>query len=284
MKFTNEELEVISCCPWCHGNHIVKLFPYEYGNVCKCECGMVFADKILSEKGLRKYWCNYESQIHKGDKKLSAQRQKMYEQDYAFVSKFISGSMKDVLDIGCSNGAFLRIFKKNGFYCEGVEYGEEAKNKASGDFKVYYGTFPEIPISKKYDVITFRGVIQYLKNPKPYFKKAMELLKEGGLIFITASPNSESICFSLFKNMHNLPVKETDYYMYSEKLLTDFFEENGMCLIGEKMTYLGTPYENYREDIKKVAHALQLAEKGEIIDFKSPAFFDNMLTLVYKRV
>ena len=66
-------------------------------------------------------------------------------------------------------------------------------------------------------------------------------------------------------------------------MLTEYFEKLGGSLVGKNYLYVNTPYADIENDIKKVAKALELREREEKIDFISPPFFDNMLTLVYKK-
>lgn len=71
--------------------------------------------------------------------------------------------------------------------------------------------------------------------------------------------------------------------MYNEGLLTDFMVENGMRLLTKTQQYLGTPYAYPENDIIRVAEAISLKRADEKIDFQSPSFYDNMLTLAYKK-
>ena len=57
-----------------------------------------------------------------------------------------------------------------------------------------------------------------------------------------------------------------------------------MCLVGEKYFYENTPYANVYSDIQKVMAALELKKNGKEINFKAPAFWGNMMSLVYKKV
>ena len=57
----------------------------------------------------------------------------MYDLEYSLMSKFITSGK--VLDVGCSNGAFLKVFEEEGFKCHGVEFGEAAAVEASKFFQ-----------------------------------------------------------------------------------------------------------------------------------------------------
>ena len=75
----------------------------------------------------------------------------------------------------------------------------------------------------------------------------------------------------------------TDYYMFNESQITEFIEDNGGRLVDCGFLYLGTPYEDYEEDVLKVAKGIKLKREGKQIDFTSPPFFDNVVSLVYKK-
>lgn len=272
-------------CPWCGSKLFKELYAIKDGGVAKrCNaCSLVYSSIVLSEYGLTNYWSTYETKVHMNDIELSNQRRKMYVIEHDLICRYIPANA-DILDVGCSNGDFLDFFKNDGHTCEGTEFGEDAFNQASKKFKVYRGDIGEIEFEHQYDLIIFRGVIQYLLHPKEDLLKAIRLLKNNGLIFITSSPNSESICHKLFKNKFRLPLNPTNYYMFNEKLITDFMTQNGMKLYLNEQLYLDTPYENVETDIIAIARAVEKNKNGELLQDISPAFFDNMLTLVYKRI
>lgn len=284
----SKHLRKIENCPWCgiSVDNSKELYKTEYDcTTVECSCGFVYSNKILNEEGLSVYWQNYESNVHLANVILNEQRLKMYKLEAEYVLQYLN---KDslVLDVGCSGGEFLDCFeksigKKN---CEGVEFGEEAYNIASKKYHVYFGEFPKIKLEKKYDLVIFRGTIQYFINPKTYIKKAFEILKDGGILYITSSPNADSFCFKLFKEKFTLPVNYTDYYGYKEPLLTDYIREIGGELIAQKYFYKETPYADIEHDIERVAEAIRDVNTKGVVSKASPAFFDNMLTLVYKKL
>lgn len=285
IKFDEKHFVSVQECPWCGGNIEKILYTNQHSaKVKECEkCGFVYSDKILNNAGLEYYWSTYLSKVHTKDELQVHQRKQMYKIDFEFISTFINCENKNVLDVGCGNGDFLSHFEKAKATCYGVEYGKEAAKAASERYKIWLGEFPNIEINEKFDLIIFRGVLQYCINPKLYLKKAMSLLKEDGYLFITSTPNSQSFCFRLFKGNFVLPVSVTDYYGFKESIITDYISELGGKFVCSRHFYEETPYANIEEDILKVAKAITYRREGKEVDFKSPAFFDNMLTLVYKK-
>lgn len=55
----------------------------------------------------------------------------------------------------------------------------------------------------------------------------------------------------------------------------------GLQKIGERYFYEETPYANVEEDILKMAKAIRYNRDEKEIDFKAPAYWANMMTLIY---
>ena len=282
-SLNDNDFEIKNTCPWC--GHEEATYEYTGSYDCKvvrCKsCNIVYATKVLNIDGLAKYWKNYESEIHCVSEESNAKRAKMYQLEYDFIAKNLKPKSK-ILDIGCADGSFLDYFAKGGYECYGVEYGEEAAQKASKKYKVYVGDFHKLDIDQKFDLVIFRGTIQYLLEPKEYFKKAASLLNEDGLIYITSSPDAESYCFKLFKEKFTQPVAPTDRYAFNEKILNDYFFSLGLGLVDSYHFYLETPYRS-DSDIDRVKAATKEYLETGSVSTRSPSFFGNMLTLVYRK-
>jgi len=279
----DSDFETLEKCPW-GGDKTAVEFLYKDFMGCeivRCKkCGLVFAKKRLNKTGLAKYWSDYLSRVHLHDSTAVDKRNKMYEIDYKLINEYVKEGK--VLDVGCGNGSFLKLFEINGYDASGVEFGKEAADNASSEHKIYYGEFPKLAFKDKYDLIIFRGVLQYVPEPKAYLEKGIELLAPNGHIFITAQPNMDSLCFNLFKENFTQPVTGVDFIGYTERLFTGYFTAKRFKKVAEKYFYEGTPYANIEEDILKVAKAIECKRENKEIGFKAPAFYGNMMSLVYK--
>lgn len=105
-------------------------------------------------------------------------------------SYFIKSFRGKVLDIGCSNGVFLDIYKKNGWKTFGVEpslSGQVAQRKGH---KVYRNIFEKTPLSDKYfDLVIMNHSLEHTKNANVVLKKIYKILKKDGILFIDV-PNA----------------------------------------------------------------------------------------------
>lgn len=285
-KLTEEDFELLNTCPWHLDNDQSIDFLYKDNmgcNIVKCKkCGIVFAQKRLNRNGLKKYWDDYLSRIHVHDDQLVEKRNKMYKIDFSFIQQYKNNGK--VLDVGCGNGSFLDLFNEYGYKTFGVEFGREAAETAKSSHDIYYGEFPELKFKEKYDLIVFRGVLQYVPRPIDYLNKAIKLLNKNGCIFITAQPNMDSFCFKLFKENFTQPVTGVDFFGYTENIFTKYFTNHGLIKVAEKYFYEETPYADIENDILIVAKAIQIKESNEKITFRAPAFWGNMMSVVYKKV
>lgn len=273
-------------CPWCESDILQSSFLYralDGVDVRKClKCGVVYAGKRLNESGLNKYWRDYLSRVHITDKEMENKRKQMYKIDFDYIFEFVKKGK--VLDVGCGNGSFMNLFKKRGFNVYGVEFGQEAANISAKEHKVKQGDFSKMSFMNKFDLIIFRGVLQYVPNSKEYIDKAIQLLNNDGYIFITAQPNMDSLCFKVFREHFNNAINSSDFIGYTEKLFTKYFNTKNMVLAGKSYFYENTPYADVEHDILKVAKAISMVQGGKKIDFQSPAFYENMMSLVYRKM
>ena len=239
-------------------------------------CELIYVQNPYDKDSLKAFYKQYYSEIHQEDQILNTQRKKMYELELEFLMNFKNAG--SVLDVGCSGGQFLQHFKKAGFDCQGVEFGIEASIEAQKDFKVHVGEFPLINFENKYDIIIFRGVIEHVDKPKEYLQKAISLLNQHGLIFITATQNRKSLTCDLFKNDWNMHFPNEHLYHFAVSDFLNYFGRYGLVSYAENSFYLETPYANVNNDLSLVVEKLKNPESK----VKCPPFFDNMMTVVFQ--
>lgn len=180
---TKDDFETLEQHPWDNAPSDTAEFLYQddmVGDIVRCpQCGIVYAKCQLNDSGLPKYWGDYLSRVHVRDQDVVEKRNKMYQIDYAFSSQYVP--FGKVLDVGCGNGSFMAVYEQHGYDVVGVEYGKEAAEAAAKNHKVRYDAFDEIDFGEEtFDLVIFRGVLQYVSYPKAYLKKAVSLLTSKG--------------------------------------------------------------------------------------------------------
>ncbi|MDR2054359.1 MAG: class I SAM-dependent methyltransferase [Desulfovibrio sp.] len=276
-------LEKVARCPVCESaESLVAYGVMEHVSVMRCRCGVFYCDKRLTAEGLAAYWKDYLGNEHNADETERALRRRMYLVDFDYIKQFLWDKSK-ILDVGCADGLFLDLFAARGHVCCGVEFGHSAARAAAQRYPVWEGYFPELNIPPDHDLIIFRGVLQYLQKPRLFFQKAVSLLRQGGLIFITAQPNMDSYCHRLYQNKFRLRLTPCDCVGFSPKSLSGEFALLGCRLVGEKFFYEETPYADPERDIAAVCRALRRRRSGSAIVDLSPPFWGNMMTLVFQK-
>lgn len=275
-------LEKVVCCPVCGD---VGTYVYGVGadvNVMRCVCGVYYCDYRLNSEGMSIYWGAYQVTEHSAVAEECELRDRMYALDFNYINNFLDAGA-DVLDVGCADGLFLDVFAAHGHKCSGVEFGHGAALEAAKKYRVWEGLFSELDIPAKFDVVIFRGVLQYLHEPRRFFEKAVSVLKPGGLVFITAQPNMESFCHKLFQQNFRLRLTPCDCVGFSPATLRHEFARLNCRLLGETFFYEESPYADPPADISLVHKALQAKSAGRSIEDRAPAFWGNMITQVFQR-
>jgi 2-polyprenyl-3-methyl-5-hydroxy-6-metoxy-1,4-benzoquinol methylase len=73
---------------------------------------------------------------------------------------------------------------------EGVEISQSPERIT--DFRVYGQEFQDIPVNEPvYDAVTAWAVLEHVHDPMPYFRKASEVVKKGGLFVFSRAEFSE---------------------------------------------------------------------------------------------
>lgn len=277
-------LEKVTACPVCGGQQSHIAYAAGEGVMAqKCACGAYYCDHRLNQAGLAAYWQDYQNREHSAVEEECAHRQRMYVVDYEYIAQFLKPGAK-VLDVGCADGLFLDMFAAAGHECHGVEFGHEAALRAAQKYPVQEGYFPDLDIAPGYDLIIFRGVLQYVHAPRAFFSKAASLLAAGGLVYVTAQPNMESFCHQVFRKKFRFSLSPCDCVGYTAQSLAGEFAALGCTTVGQTFFYEETPYANPACDIQAVSRAVEAKNNGQEPNEPSPPFWGNMMTMVFRKV
>jgi len=273
-------------CIVCNSKKYTLWARYGSYRAVKCErCGFVWINPSLNQQGLNKYYQDYIGMRFK-DKVKTKQRKIQYQIDKNFIESFISSGK--VLDVGCSGGFFLNVLSKK-FKKYGVEIDKEAVKYARKTYSfgknIICQDFLETSHSKEFfDLVIMRGVIEHLSDSVLAIKKVSQLLKPDGYYFIAATPNVDSFCANLYREKWNQfhPIRHIFYF--SPKTLSKICSKYGLKLVATYFPYLETPYAKVEDDHREVLQVVQLKKTGRFDEKKrSPAFWGNMMNLVFKK-
>lgn len=101
------------------------------------------------------------------------------------------GESRNVLDIGCGSGAFLKKAMQLGWEAQGIDPDSKAAAQVAG-LRVEQGALPRTKLpDATFDVVTLSHVIEHTHDPVASLREVFRLLKPGGQIWI-ATPNLTS--------------------------------------------------------------------------------------------
>jgi 2-polyprenyl-3-methyl-5-hydroxy-6-metoxy-1,4-benzoquinol methylase len=104
------------------------------------------------------------------------------------------GCGRTVLDVGCGKGDFVDAALNAGWDVEGIELSQPAVNIAQ-EFCLPVSNLDFFSMkieNASRDLVTMFEVIEHVPNPGEFFSRAEEIVKPGGLVYLT-TPNFNSL-------------------------------------------------------------------------------------------
>lgn len=185
-------------------------------------------------------------------RQFSFVKEKKYLASFIGEKIFNEGSL---LDVGCSTGEFIDAIgwnKKHAFGMEISDYASSIAKKKGIQFgKDLFNS------DNFFDIVVFRGTIQYLPNPFEYIQRSFTCLKPGGHIAFFATPNSSSPYYCLFKTLPFLEEK-LNFLIPSDTSLSMNLRNAGFDIVNIAYPYIGSPYANILPDHLKFIKKLIL--------------------------
>ncbi len=100
-----------------------------------------------------------------------------------------------MLEVGCSYGAMLDAFKRDGWDVEGIELDARAAAVARTDYglRVHHGRFEDVraELLGGYDAIALYHVLEHVPDPAALIRELAAICRPGGVLLVT-TPNPRS--------------------------------------------------------------------------------------------
>jgi 2-polyprenyl-3-methyl-5-hydroxy-6-metoxy-1,4-benzoquinol methylase len=281
--FDDLDMELVEACYWCGKSESRpwSVLPQPFQTVVCNGCELIYVNKRLNLDARKRFFSDYPSSIHNVEPDQVAHRRIMYQQEFDQVDTIVGGG--NVLDVGCGDGSFLDLFADAGYGCTGLEFGTEAAHLAGRRHTVLSEDLDSYTPSITFDLIVFRGVIQYLPDPRTGLNKAVDMLSPSGSILISSTPNTASVCCLLYGDQWNLFKPEEMVSYFRKSHFDEFFDEHKMRLGLESYPYPETPYAHIENDFLAVAERIRTLGGGQAAVPSCPPFWGNMMTLLYSR-
>ena len=184
-------------CPVCDGSDIVPFNQKVEMWLVRCRtCSAFFVSPIPPEIATGEFYDRLSVPFYLSPGKLESDYAPVrFTRELKLFRRFCPSG--DVLDVGCSTGAFLYQLKTRfpGQYTvTGNDVAQTALDHAqSRGVEMIRGPFPAYDFGgRQFDAITFWAVLEHLPHPRAFLAKAAEILKPGGHCFVLV-PNLNSL-------------------------------------------------------------------------------------------
>ncbi len=228
---------VLSACPLCGGRALPRVTTVGTHPVVRCRsCRLQFTNPQPTDAAL--------AEIYGPDYVLAADgtaaadiitRAKRATADHyldliARVAPMAPGTR--LIEIGCGAGNFLRQAARRGFDVTGVEYSPFACDRAratlGGTGRVLQGEIDEVASEGgRYGVCVMCDVIEHVRDPAVFLRKAFNLLQTGGVVFI-ATPSIDSWSARLLGRRW-MELKAEHLFYFSRRTITRQLEAAGFA-------------------------------------------------------
>ncbi|TJY34787.1 class I SAM-dependent methyltransferase [Pontimicrobium aquaticum] len=139
---------------------------------------------------------------------------------------------KNLLDIGCGTGDFLKKAQENGWTVSGIEPNESARKiaKTKTNNVVFNVEHLEKFKPKSFDVITLWHVLEHLPNLEEQISILKNLLNEKGTLII-AVPNHHSFDAKHYKSFWAAYDVPRHLWHFNQKSIASLFESENMTVV-----------------------------------------------------
>ena len=213
-------------CTACRNSKSTIILRKESLSLQKClECGTIFLGEY-SDVYVQELYDYYDKYANLGkedvfDPITTSRCQELL----SWFSRF--GTGREVLDVGCGLGQFVEVANRSGWIAEGLERSKGAVNFARRQgLAVRELDFLSGEIEpNSFDLVTLFEVIEHVPNPAEFLHRAGEVVRPGGLVYLT-TPNFASLDrFLLGKDWKIIHPEHLTYF--TPRTLRDLVRKTG---------------------------------------------------------
>jgi 2-polyprenyl-3-methyl-5-hydroxy-6-metoxy-1,4-benzoquinol methylase len=210
-------------CILCNATSLKPLENYTSYELVRCNsCDFVFTQKIPDKQELLEYYSeNYDRTNY-----FSPITKKRYNE---LLDKFEPFRKTNrMLDIGCGYGFFLEVARERGWEVYGVEITDDAVDACTKKgINMFKGDSKDVNFdNESFDVVISIEVIEHLNDPNSYLSKAHDLLRSGGVMYVT-TPNFNSYLRYRLKEDYDVISYPNHLCYFTARTLKQAFTQNG---------------------------------------------------------
>lgn len=232
-------------CNTCDSTDIKALYDVPAFNgskifkILKCSnCDLVFADVKQSDLD-----SSYEEDYYSTAYPDYESDEKFHKKNNKLVLKEIEHYFKPgkLVEIGSSFGFFLKVAEANGWDCSGFEISKYSSKIAREKYNVDVknSDFLSEKMSRDCDMLVMLDTIEHLMDPSAVIKKASEVLKPGGGLYVPTG-NIDSLFAKVCGKKWRLMTPPLHIYFYSPETITKLLNKHGFTVL--KISHDGKYY------------------------------------------
>ncbi|MCD6067355.1 MAG: type 11 methyltransferase [Bacteroidetes bacterium] len=219
-------------CRLCGSTDAFTKYSIKEYTVLECsQCGFAYITPLDVQASIHalykhRYFNSTEELGYRNYEKDSRIRAVTFSYYFRLIQKYLVRK-KSVLDVGCSDGSFLRITQQNSFEKnEGIELNEEMFTAASKEFTVYDQPLELFDTKNQYDLITLFDVLEHIPDLKNACRKLHDICRRDGLLVIL-TPDYGSLARKVYgrKWFQFKPKEHINYF--TRKRLIGLLSDNG---------------------------------------------------------
>ncbi|MBF0463549.1 MAG: class I SAM-dependent methyltransferase [Nitrospirae bacterium] len=225
-------------CPICSFPEKSHLYTQMFGNevlslsesydvvVCN-HCGFVYAEGIPSQADFNNYYAQMSKyEFNYSDGIVSDEYVVMFTKIVNFLIPHLNDKNARILDIGCSTGCLLSLFKLNGYLnLLGLDPSSSCVKtiKELYNIEATVNSIYSFDTDEKFDLIILSSVLEHLVDCNNSMQKIYSLLKDHGLLFIEV-PDAERFDLYISAPFQQFSIEHINYFsQYSIKNLLSIF-------------------------------------------------------------
>lgn len=213
-------LAVEHACPICQADRCcVRYSIGRLGYVACRECRHLFQYPIndrTDEQYGKEDADNHHVSSAKKEWDYSVEKQQLVYKDQLNRIEKHAPRSREMIDIGCGNGAFLAYAAKRGWNTAGVEPRHSSCEVArQGGAEIHESSFERIDFGeRRFDAVVLWQVIEHMSDPVSCIELVRNILKPGGVVAIS-TPNISSIGSLLLGQRWPAIEPDSHYHLFS---------------------------------------------------------------------
>jgi SAM-dependent methyltransferase len=249
------------------------------------DCGFIFAFDIPSQEQYERYYnLNTKYTYNQGD--VPDGLKKLHHDSFRLIEHFLKKNMPQIrygaikiIDIGCSTGYLLHIFKEHGYSnILGLEPSQECCEiaKVRYGIKVIPQTLSQYRTDDTYDLIIMSGVLEHIHDLFDNLSWVSTLLGGNGFLFVMV-PDAEHFSTNPREPFHEFSLEHINFFTqtslsnllgkyrlineYAESIEIGFYDSYALATIWKK-TDSQVPIEKDISGLLKIKQYIKISEEA----------------------